>query len=219
MSDEDIISELEQTLNEDYKDAIELLREIAASAGGDEDLMRSLSEGLVRVDDRLVRLSGGIEGICVEGLESTAPLLRPLTREEMARFEAGSDHQAFNPGDIVIQQGDLSDSLYIIKQGKAIVTVTNRDSQTVIATLTDGDFFGEMAMLTSKPRTATVRALTDLVLMRVDRQNLGRVIQAHPDILMHLAEQFARRIEALRRIIPTLGRDDHHSDLAEGQTG
>src|SRR5689334_22385047 len=83
-------------------------------------------------------------------------LFAPDLAQLKATSENGIRNQHFEPGDFVFHEGDLGDSVYVIRAGECEVT---REDQ-VLATLAAGEYFGEMALLSDKTRNATVRAKT-----------------------------------------------------------
>lgn len=75
----------------------------------------------------------------------------------------------FTPGDVVVSEGDAPDHLYVISKGEAIATKRDESGgYRVVNTLREGDYFGEIGLLTGEPRTATVRAKTSLSLLAMD---------------------------------------------------
>ena len=66
------------------------------------------------------------------------------------------------------------------------VEVTSEDGKTVIQTLSDGDFFGELALLHSKPRIATVRAVGYWDLYTLDRESFAQTLAQYPDFAAHI---------------------------------
>ncbi|CAN5915091.1 glucose-6-phosphate dehydrogenase [soil metagenome] len=95
---------------------------------------------------------------------------------------------AVEAGEVIIRQGDPGSEMYLIARGEAEVVV---DGGQVVATLREGDCFGEIALLISEKRTATVRALTTCDLFVLDRADLGRILRDHP--------QFANAITQIAR--------------------
>ncbi|MBI3358044.1 MAG: FAD-dependent oxidoreductase [Nitrospirae bacterium] len=101
--------------------------------------------------------------------------------------------ERFEAGDTIIQQGDIGDRMYIITEGE--VEVSKKDSaerQTVLATLGPGEYFGEMALLSKQPRSATVRGRTKGTLVGVKRADFAALLAYFPDLyerFQNLAEQ------------------------------
>ena len=102
-------------------------------------------------------------------------------------------------GDIIIRQGDSAEEMYLICRGEVEV-IENQDR--VVGILNDGDFFGEIGLLMSIPRTATIRARTLCDLFVMKRADFVRILQDHP--------QFADKIVtvARERYQLTLSRDE-----------
>jgi voltage-gated potassium channel len=106
----------------------------------------------------------------------------------------------FTPGDTIVTAGEVGYQMYFISQGS--VDVLSADEQTVYATLTAGQFFGEIALLLSMPRTATIRAREYCDLYRLDKDNFDQVIQRYPDFaerINELAEKRQAENEAIRK--------------------
>jgi CRP-like cAMP-binding protein len=91
----------------------------------------------------------------------------------------------FQPGDLVIRQGEIGREMYLISRGEIEVT---DGSGNALATLGEGDFFGEASLLTSAPRNATVRAKSYCDFFALDKTDFKRVLRDHPQFLESLME-------------------------------
>ena len=101
------------------------------------------------------------------------------------------------------RQGAEAHWLYLISKGDAEVRVTVDGSKSSerVATLTDGDFFGEMGLMTGAPRSATVIALTDIECYRLDKETFRATLKSRPEIAEDISSILARRrveLEATR---------------------
>ncbi len=106
----------------------------------------------------------------------------------------------FTPGDYVVRTGEIGDEMYFISRGK--VEVLSADEQTVYATLDSGKFFGEISLLLSMPRTATIRAIEFCDLFCLNKETFDKVIERYPlfqESMQTLAEQRKQEIETLRK--------------------
>ncbi len=87
------------------------------------------------------------------------------------------------PGEVVIREGDMGNEMYVLVKGE--VDVVGADGR-VLAHLGEGSFFGEIGLLLSEPRNASVRAATYCELFVLDKADFNRVLRDHP--------QFAKTI-------------------------
>ena len=102
--------------------------------------------------------------------------------------------RAFKAGDVVFKQGDFPDRLYLIGKGQAEVTKEARGaSPVVLATLGPGEFFGEIGIIGNSPRTATVRATTDLETLSIHRDYFTSLLAYLPSWKERVFEDYRRR--------------------------
>jgi putative ABC transport system ATP-binding protein len=99
----------------------------------------------------------------------------PHVLSEMAQKMVREPHRA---GGVVFRQGDVGDKFYVIGRGACDILVQDGAESRLIRTLGPGDFFGEIALLTDKPRTATVAAHENTILYWLDKANFTAVLDA-----------------------------------------
>ena len=102
----------------------------------------------------------------------------------------------FQPGQIVFHMGEMGDTFYIIEVGEVEVLAPELGDQNigVINQLGPGNFFGEIALLRSVPRTATIRATKPSRLLVISREDFDAVVQKYPTIAHRLAETSSLRL-------------------------
>ncbi|MHA7965230.1 ABC transporter transmembrane domain-containing protein [Paenibacillus sp. CAU 1782] len=111
--------------------------------------------------------------------------------EEIARSFAT---ETFNEGDTVVREGQQGDKFYLIVRGKFDILKESGDGEKIrLATLLDGDHFGEIALLRNIPRTATVMAAAPSVLLSIRREAFNRLISAQPQIRTMLEQSLEKR--------------------------
>jgi hypothetical protein len=86
--------------------------------------------------------------------------------------------EEFEPGEIVFRMGDSSECAYFIKSGEVEIVREEGRGEVVLATLSEGEYFGEMALLSDAPRNATVRARTRTVAEVIGKQNFLAMVGA-----------------------------------------
>ena len=128
-----------------------------------------------------------------EELLFKVPFCHNLSKEEFNEVASHMHVLSLPAKEAVIQQGDRGDSLYLLARGQVQVS---RDNQ-VLATLSAGDFFGEMALLHDAPRTASVTTLTPSSLYSLKRRDLEQAMLAHPGIRAALEQADQARQDKL----------------------
>ena len=104
--------------------------------------------------------------------------------------------QLFSAGQIVCKEEDPGDSFYIILSGT--VEVLSQKANKYIATLHEGEFFGEISLLLGTPRTATVKTSEDAILFVVERHDLQKLLIEQPNLADQIAQKLSERQQALR---------------------
>jgi CRP-like cAMP-binding protein/small-conductance mechanosensitive channel len=99
----------------------------------------------------------------------------------------------FVAGSVITRQGAVAHWLYLVIHGEADVVVDGPAGRTVVARLGDGEFFGEMGLLTGEPRSATVLAVTDVECYRLDKEGFGLVLAARPELAEEIATLLTQR--------------------------
>jgi di/tricarboxylate transporter len=109
-----------------------------------------------------------------------------LDRVDLARLAAYLEPRHFADGEVVFHQGELGDSLYIVTDGRVSVYSIASDSrtQTEFATLGPGQYFGEIALILNEPRTASVRAIGEVEVLRLERARFLELIRRNPTVAL-----------------------------------
>jgi CPA1 family monovalent cation:H+ antiporter len=123
----------------------------------------------------------------------TVPFLRDLPAEDFAILAARLHPQTVRAHEVIFDEGDPGDALYIIARG--VVRVSRRDGNVWrnIASLMAGNFFGEGALLDHRPRNATLTAMTPCSLYKLKRKDLEVVVDVYPNIRRALEQESERR--------------------------
>jgi cAMP-dependent protein kinase regulator len=124
-----------------------------------------------------------------------SPLFEELSEAERAALIKEMDLISHDEGDVIISEGDPGDSMFIITSGEVKVYTrgTGKAGNVYLAKLGEGEFFGEVSMLTGKPRTATITASRPTELLRLDKDKLDSALDKHPGIGRVLDEFYKKR--------------------------
>jgi CRP-like cAMP-binding protein len=117
-------------------------------------------------------------------------------------FGSGIRNQHFEPGDVIFRQGDLGDSVYVVEEGECEVLCQRNGTQELLATLASGTYFGEMALLSDRTRSATLRARTAMEVLIIPKADFNKLRQSVPAFGNVFAELAARRAAARSPRLP-----------------
>lgn len=142
---------------------------------------------------------GKIKPASVEERLSKVPVFESLEVKELRQIAAIVHRRHYLKGEYVFYQGDPGLGMYVIEKGKvAIVLVGNEGSSKELTELSDGDFFGEIALLDESPRSASVLVKEDSELIGFFRPDLFSIIEKTPKtglkIIRKLAEMIGERL-------------------------
>src|SRR5436190_319968 len=104
------------------------------------------------------------------------PFFAGLGAVELARLVPELEEGLLQPGEVVFRQGEPGDGLYLIRSGSASVCLAEPGGGRTVAVLSAPAYFGEMALLSAEPRTASIVALTPLALWKLPRSRLEALI-------------------------------------------
>ena len=119
-------------------------------------------------------------------LLSRVDLLRHLPPEAIEKLLTSVRERHVAAGETVFQAGDPGDALYIVGRGRVTVLQPAEGGERAIAELGEGKAFGEMALLSSAPRTATIRAAEETELLQIDKNDFDRLVAEDRDLAVGL---------------------------------
>ncbi len=105
---------------------------------------------------------------------------------------AGAPMRAYKAGDIIFQQGDKAEELFVIQSGTVEIHLGNR----LLDTLPERSIFGEMALIDNAPRSATAIAATDVKLVPVGEKQFLFLVSRTPHFALNVMRALARRLRA-----------------------
>ncbi len=167
------------------RDVVDLLKRIAK-----EELATILivthDNRILDVADRIVNMVDGhvISDVVVNEAAMICEFLRksevfsaldPRTLSDVANKMRLETHPA---GTVLVRQGDPGDKFYLIRSGAALVSVSDNGHTRELATLGEGDFFGEAALIRDEPRNATVTASEDVALCTLGKEAFREVLES-----------------------------------------
>jgi small-conductance mechanosensitive channel len=128
---------------------------------------------------------------------SAVDIFAPLSAEETTMLAQAAVSHVFAPGETVIRAGDPGSSMFVVHKGKVRVQVSENGRPRTVATLNEGEFFGEMALFTGEPRTANVLALEETEVLEIGHAAMKQVFDTNPDLVESLSFIMAERRQGL----------------------
>jgi CRP/FNR family cyclic AMP-dependent transcriptional regulator len=107
-----------------------------------------------------------------------------------------SDRLSYEKGDILFRQNEISDSTYVIVEGKVEVWIAAARDRIKVAELGAGEIVGEMGVLCDKPRSATIEAASHVVALKIGREVFFDMLGQFPQMSVAVMRDLARRLDA-----------------------
>ncbi|MBI3230387.1 MAG: mechanosensitive ion channel family protein [Burkholderiales bacterium] len=120
-------------------------------------------------------------------------LFAKLSDDEIAQIAASLRVAPFVKNDVMTKQGAVAHWLYLLVEGEADVWLENHEQRTHLATLKEGDVFGEMGLLTGAARSATVTARSDALCYRLDKEMFATILHQRPELANEFAHILSQR--------------------------
>jgi CRP-like cAMP-binding protein len=128
-------------------------------------------------------------------LLARVPVFSTLQDGDLEQIAQLAVPRSFEAGQVVLREGDRSDTCYIVQAGRARAVHEHGDGRTItLATFGPGDIFGELALFEDERRSATVEALGEMRVVAVLGPDMRRLIAEHPQIAMRLLIGLGRRL-------------------------
>jgi CRP-like cAMP-binding protein len=118
------------------------------------------------------------------------PLFSRLSKRALEDVARIADEIDLPAGQVMAKEGDRGREFFVLIEGEADVTKGDRS----INTMNEGDFFGEIALVTKMPRTASVTATTDVRVLVITERDFGALLKRSPEVGRGVAEALAERI-------------------------
>ena len=134
------------------------------------------------------------------------PLFRQLGRAYVIDLAHNADMRDFDEGETIVREGDDPESFYVIVQGAVEVVKERQEdggSQSrVVATLKDGDYFGELSIFDGLARSATVRTTAPTTCLVVPRWEILQTVEGSPEVARRMLEYLSSRLRATTDALP-----------------
>ncbi len=146
-----------------------------------------------------------------ERLLKNTHLFDNASRSEIIAIAKTAKHVQFKAGDLIIKEGDIAESFFIIEKGEVrVFTFNKKGEEIVLARLEEKAYFGEQALLEIEPgrRNASVKSITDCILLEISHQHLIKILNRNKNLIktlkfvgkQQLIEKLSNQLEIFRAI-------------------
>jgi putative ABC transport system ATP-binding protein len=182
------------------RDVVALFQRLASEEGTavlivthDNRILDVADRILNMVDGRIVSDVAVEESIRICQFLSRCPVFSELTPAALSDVGESMTTEQYPSSSIIIRQGDPGDKFYLVKEGEVEVIVDDGVSRRVVATLGEGEFFGEAALITGEPRNATVASTHPVQLYALGKDDFENALGASASFREQLLAVFFQR--------------------------
>ncbi len=119
--------------------------------------------------------------------------LAALPEQALRDLALSARRKPYGTGEVIIEQGEAGEEFFVIRRGEVAVLSGDRE----VARLGEGQFFGEMSLMTGAPRSATIRAVVPCELVVIAKPSMQEVLASHPDLVARMTAILEARTNAL----------------------
>ncbi len=121
------------------------------------------------------------------------PFFNELSEEDLKLISENVQMEYFPAEHILFKEGDKGDKMFVIKRGQVQVV----RNQTILAILKDNAFFGEMALVSEEPRNATIKTVTDVELLTIDKYDFKHLMETNRTIASLVSYEVVKRANSI----------------------
>ena len=143
---------------------------------------------------------------------SATGIFAPLNGDELSQLACASRSHTYAPGETIIRAGEDGDSMFVVHHGHVSVQIDDDGQPRTVATLREGDFFGEMALFTGEPRSAHVVAAAETEVLEIGHEAMKSVFDTNPQ----LAESLGTTIAHRRAGLAAAAEDQDEEEVSAG---
>jgi CRP-like cAMP-binding protein len=137
---------------------------------------------------------------------ANVPLFQGVDPARLKLIAFAAERQTVPAGNVLVTQGEAGDAAYVVLAGEADALVTTADGATIrVGGIPAGTLFGEVALLADVPRTATVKATTEMVVLRLGADLFFDLVQEFPAVGIAVMRELARRLDRSTTLLQKRG--------------
>lgn len=127
------------------------------------------------------------------------PMFQDVEIAKLRLFALSGQRMSYEAGDVIFQQGDPAEAIYVILDGIVDVIRESDSGRVRLAQIDEGHMFGETGVLCDSPRSATIEAASPVCVLQIDRHTFNEVARDVPQLSLAIARELARRLEFMNQ--------------------
>lgn len=144
------------------------------------------------------------------------PIFSSLSEEELVKIVNMTGHEAFKKGEIICNEGDKSETLIIVNEGKVkLCKLTKDGKEQIIHILSSGDFFGELNLFNdNKSYNFSAYAISDVKVCTLTKKKMEEILIKNPDISLKILKEVTKRLAETETLAQNLATNDVDARIA-----
>ena len=163
------------------------------------EMLRNVLDILQRNKTFRAQLERNYRNRALDSHLRSVPIFASLTKDFIDHLRDRVELLRFSPGQVICRQGEMADSLYLVRIGFVKVSEERPGGELILAYLARGGYFGEIALLSGSPRTATCTALDHVEVVRIAREDFELMLNRFPDVRTRLEAVAQERVQENRK--------------------
>jgi CRP/FNR family transcriptional regulator len=146
---------------------------------------------------------------------SKVPIFENLNREELLEIVRNINHKEFSKGDVIFTEGNVSNTLYFINEGKIkLYKYTKDGKEQILHILSEGDFFGELELIKPSKYRFNAKAIENAKICTLTKDEMKEIMMGKPEIGLKVLETIGERLSRVENLAQNLATNDVDSRMA-----
>jgi CRP/FNR family transcriptional regulator, cyclic AMP receptor protein len=146
-------------------------------------------------------------------LLSQIPLFESMEEADLAVLANKLSSKSFAEGDVIFAQGDEGDTMYLIEEGAVDIVAGSGSQRVTLASLFNGQYFGELSLLDAAPRSAAAVAARQTLTLVLEREDFVEFVRRRPEASLSIMHELAERMRATNELMTrTVSRNVFEED-------
>jgi CRP/FNR family transcriptional regulator len=172
--------------------------------------MKFINQGDI-MDDKTCYCSRCSHELCTRRV----PIFSELSGEELLKIASLVVRKKYSKGEIIAMEGESASSLIIINKGRIkTYRYTPEGKEQILYIFSEGDFFGEMGLLSPRQFAYNAEALEDTHVCLIRKEDFQNLIKTHPEISLKIMEELGSRLEKMESMVQNMGSSDVESRVS-----